>query len=55
MKNKNLLYVGGLLLALFVLYKLASGFIWFLIQTAVYGVLLLIVLSYLKKKGFFNP
>lgn len=46
--------VGMVLLVLFILYKISSGLIWFLIQTAIYAVLIVALLIFLKKKGFFK-
>ena len=51
---KNPVTVGVILAILFLLYQMVGGFIWFVIQTAIYGGILMAVLFILKKKGFFK-
>jgi len=53
-KNKFWLIMGAGLGLLFLLSLFASRIIWFFIQTAIYGVLIMLLLWYLKRKGFFN-
>ena len=44
------LYIGIGLLIVYLIYKIAGGFVWFLIQTAIYVVLFLILLIFLKNR-----
>ena len=48
------LYIGGALLALYVVYRVTSGFLGFLVQILLYLGLTLALLIYLKRKGFFK-
>lgn len=53
-KNKLWWYLGIGLVLLFLAIQFFKGIIWFFIQTVIYGVLLMLLLFYLKRKGFFN-
>lgn len=53
-KHKLILYVAVGLLVLFLFYKLLGGFAWFLIQTIFYAALIMLLLIFLRKKGFFK-
>lgn len=53
-KLKKYLYIGVALFVLYLLFKTLGGFVWWIVQTVIYGVLLIALLIFLKRKGFFN-
>ncbi len=53
-KMQKYAYIAGAVLVIYIIFKISGGFIWFLFQTLIYGVLFLALLLFLKKKGFFN-
>ena len=42
------------LVLLYIVYVLATGFIWFIIQTILYLIMFMGLLIFLKKRGFFK-
>ena len=53
-KLKKPIYIIAAIIILYLAYKISSNIVWFLLQTLFYGALIMILLIFLKKKGFFK-
>jgi len=53
MDNKLLAIIGFIVIS-YILYQLVGGIIWFFIETVIHMVLVMGLLIFLKKQGFFD-
>ncbi|MCP4696183.1 MAG: hypothetical protein GY862_04955 [Gammaproteobacteria bacterium] len=53
-KLKKPIYIIAAIVVLYLAYRISTNIVWFLLQTLIYGALIMVLLIFLKKKGFFK-